>query len=392
MLDIESLRVDTPGTDKKIHFNNAGASLPPQPVLNTVLSYLRDEAVIGGYELAAARHEQVLDVYKSIGNLVGADPLHISRAENATRAWDMAFYSIDFKRGDRILTTTTEYCANYVAYLHMKKIKGVTISLIDDDKDGQLDLGSLEKLMQTDLGSNKTVVSINHIPTNSGLVNPAEEVGKITKENGALYLLDACQSLGQMPVDVTKTQCDFLSATGRKFLRGPRGTGFLYVNPEIIQDLHPPVIDAWAASYDNETYSPYPDRRRFETFEFNYANFLGLGKAVDYAANLDVGVTWKRISQLADYLRNELEKIDGVKVRDLGKQKCGIVTFDYDNHDNFELRDKLIANDMNVSVTTEMNAYVDMSKRGIKSLVRASVHYYNTKEEVDRFCEFLKNI
>ena len=388
MIDIERVREDTPGVRDRIHLNNAGASLPPEIVLNTTVEYLQQEARVGGYELGAKRSEDVQNVYKSVAQLIGADADQISRAENATRAWDMAFYSVDFQKGDRLLTTYTEYCSNYVAYLHLKQTKGLEIIVVDDDSSGQIDLGVLE----SELRNGARMVSINHIPTNSGLVNPAEDVGKLTSEYGALYLLDACQSVGQKPLDVSKLHCDFLSATGRKFLRAPRGTGFLYVNPENLEDLHPPIVDAWAASYSDTGYELHKNRSRFESFEFNYANFLGLGAACDYALDLGIDSIWDRVQALSSYLRGELSKLQDVKVQDLGELKSGIVTFSVRSKDHIQLRNSLIERGINVSVTMKANSYLDMNRRGLDSLVRASIHYYNTREEVDHFIEVLSSL
>ncbi len=388
MIDIEKVRQDTPGCLERVHFNNAGASLPPRPVLETVLNYLREESRVGGYELATARAKDIEGVYQSIGTLIKAKTDEISRAENATRAWEMAFYSVNFNRGDRVLTTYTEYCSNYVSYLHLSKSKGIELYVVEDDESGTMDLGALEK----ELKRGARMVSINHIPTNSGLVNPAEEIGKLAEEYGALYLLDACQSVGQKPLDVKRLKCDFLSATGRKFLRGPRGTGFLFVKEEKLEELHPPIIDAFAASFTADNYEPHSDRRRFETFEFNPGLFLGMGKAAEYATGIGVNKIWDRIQTLAGCLREELDKTDGIVVRDLGREKGGIVTFEVNGQDHSKIQKDLISRGYNVSITQEFNAYLDMTRRGLKSLIRASVHYYNTEDEVQRFCEELRTL
>ena len=386
MIDVQKVREQTPGCEERIHLNNAGSSLPPTPVVDTVVSYLREEARVGGYELAALRKEDMERTYETLAKLIGADQQTISRAENATRAWDMAFYSVDVQRGDTILTTYTEYCANYVAYLQMRKRRGIRIEVIDDDDYGQLDLGDLERRLKR----GAKMVTINHIPTNSGLVNPAEEVGKLSEKYGAMYLLDACQSVGQQPIDVERLRCDFLSTTGRKFLRAPRGTGFLYVRPEVLEDLEPPFLDAWAASYTEDDYTPHLDRRRFETFEFSHANFLGLGAAAEYAMDIGLNNIWSRVQDLSRNLRDRLSEIHGIEVRDLGETKCGIVTFEVNGEGHTQLRDKLLAHGVNVSVTSQFNALLDMKRRGFVSLMRASIHYYNTTEEIDRFIDILR--
>jgi cysteine desulfurase / selenocysteine lyase len=376
-IDVEAVREDTPGSRDRIHFNNAGASLMPRPVVETVIQHLELEARIGGYEAADEEQERIAAVYGFCARLVNCQAEEIALLENATRAWDAVFYSIPFAAGDIIVTGRAKYCSNYMAYLQVAGAAGAEIVVIGDDEQGQIDLDEL----RARLDKRVKLIALTHVPTSGGLVNPAPEVGRIARDAGILFLLDATQSVGQMPVNVAEIGCDFLATTGRKFLRGPRGTGFLYVDRRRIADLHPAVVEVGAAAWtERDAYSLKKDARRFETWEVSYALQLGLGRAVDYALELGVATIWERVRSLGGVLRRRLGEIDGVSVHDLGATKCGIVTFTLDRLDSEQLSARLRTNAINVDVSKPEDTRLDFEARELEPMIRASVHYFNTEE------------
>ena len=387
--DLQHTRQDTPGCAHVLHFNNAGSSLMPQPVLDATVAHLQLEARIGGYEAAAQATNSLEHVYDAVATLISCSRDEVAIVENATRAWDMAFYSIPLKAGDRILTASTEYASNYIAYLQRAQKTGATIEVIPTDEHGQVSLDALKNM----LDDRVKLIAITHVPTNSGIVQPIAAIGKIAREAGILYLVDACQSVGQMPIDVEQIGCDMLSATGRKYLRGPRGTGFLYVRRAILEQLEPPFLDLHAAEWVSpDRYEIRPDARRFENWETNYAGKIGLGVAVDYANHLGLDTIWRRVKTLAYQLRSQLTTLPDVIVRDRGITQCGIVTFTLEEHDPEEIKRELTTSSINVSVAMRNGALLDMDTKKLTSVVRASVHYYNSEEEIERFCREIENI
>ncbi len=386
--DLQRARTDTPACESVIHFNNAGAALMPQPVFNALIEHLELEARIGGYEAYTDKLEAIEHTYDAVAALLNCHADEVAIIENATRAWDMAFYAIPFKAGERILTSVAEYASNYIAYLQVAQKTGAVVEVIPNDEYGQTSVEALQQMMDERV----KLIAITHVPTNGGLVNPAAEIGKVARQAKVFYLLDACQSAGQIPLDVEELGCTMLSATGRKYLRGPRGTGFLYVRRDLIQQLEPPLLDLHAAEWTApDAFKIREDARRFENWECNFAGKIGLGVAIDYALAFGIPEISQRVRMLAETLRTQLSDIPKVQVTDLGKDRSGIVTFTIEGKDPKALREELrMHHQINVWSSPREYTLLDMQARHLPSVVRASVHYYNTEEEIRRFCEVLK--
>ncbi len=353
----------------------------PRPVHEATLRHLDKELMGGGYEAFLDSEEDVDLTYRAAAELIGAGPTEVGIVDSATTAWDRIIYSLPHRDGDRLLTTTSEYGSNWAAYLHLKQRFGVDIVVVPDTEDGDIDVDSLASLIDT----RTTLITLNHVPTNGSVVNPAAAVGRVARDAGVPFLLDACQSVGQLPIDVEQIGCDFLTTTSRKFIRGPRGIGLVYVRAASLDKLDPVVVDNHSTFVTDTTITLRDDARRFETWEKSWANVLGFGAACRYALDTGVDAIWERIRHLGDLVRTGLVEIPGVTSFDRGAIKSGMATFAVDGRGAIEVFELLSENSINVSYSTINSAPYDMRMRGIEALVRASVHAYNTEEEIDEF-------
>lgn len=384
--EIQAFRAATKGTAERIHFNNAGASLPPDVVVNAMVDFLREEAVYGGYETEARYRTQLDHTHTLIAQLIHAHPDEIALVENASAAWDIAFNGLDFKEGDEVITSEMEYASNVLGLLNAQKLYGITLKVIPNDAEGNFPVSALEAAI-TD---RTKLIAVTHVPSTAGNVLPAAAIGEVARKHHIVYLLDACQSVGQMPADVQAIGCDMMAVTGRKYLRGPRGSGFLYVRREMLDKLKLFCFDGrTVSSMDQQGFVVRKDARRFEWHEKNPAVVLGLQKAVEYALNTGVERIWQRVQHLALLLRQHLRKLESVTVHDQGDELCGIVTFSIAGMPAAEIKTKLAAKNINVNIGFAKSTLYYMNRKGLDGIVRASVHYYNTEEEIGKLCREL---
>ncbi len=390
-LDVDRLRAETLGTRTVNHLNNAGASLMPDPVRETVLEHLDLEARIGGYEAEAERHAEVRGVYDSVGTLIGADPQNVAITDNATGAFIQALSAIPFAPGDVIVTTRNDYVSNQIMFLSLVSRFGIEVVRAPDEPSGGVNVRALEKLLHR---RRPKLVSVTQIPMASGLVQPVAEIGAICRQREILYLVDACQSVGQMSVDVEDIGCDFLTATSRKFLRGPRGVGFLYVSDRALDlGLEPLFPDLRGADWiEGDLYQPAPGARRFENFEAPVAMVLGMGRAAQYAQDLGLERIRERAWALAESLRERLAELDGVRVQDKGEKLCAIVTLSTEGQHPLDLLRALRKEGINTSRAGRDSAIFDFEEKGVDQVLRVSPHYYNTEEEIVAFVDALSRL
>jgi len=358
--------------------------------VDAVKAHLDLEARIGGYAAADRAAAQLEEVYTSTAAMVGCDPGELAFAESATRAWWAAFESIPLRPGDRVLTTHSEYISNMFGLLRARDLRGIEIEVVPDDASGQVSVDALTEM----LDERVKLVCLTHVPTSGGLIQPARRVGEVLRDSGAIFLLDACQSAGQMELDVTDLGCDMATWTGRKYLRGPRGTGMLYVRSTLLDELLPPLtMDGVGARWTGPMeYHPIHSARRYETFETGYAAKIGLGVATRRAVELGLDVIEHTIRPLAEGLRSSLGGIDGVEVRDLGVDRSGIVTFTVEGHRVDDIVPWLRHHGVNTTASRAPSSRLDLGMRDIPAVVRASVHYYNDDSDLDRLLELVADL
>ncbi|HEX3767033.1 MAG TPA: aminotransferase class V-fold PLP-dependent enzyme, partial [Puia sp.] len=320
---------------------------------------------------------------------IHAENDEVAIVENASMAWGLAFNGIEFQKGEVIITSEMEYVTNLLGFINAEQTQGIQVKVIPNDEEGNFSLQALEEAITPET----RLIAITHIASTAGTVLPVAEIGKIARKHNILYLVDACQTVGQIPINVKEIGCDILSATGRKYLRAPRGTGFLYVRKEVQDTLKILFMDGHTAQLINEnSFEIRKDARRFELFEKNRALTMGLGRAIEYALEIGVGRIWQRIQFLAGVMRRQMSEIDGITVHDNGYQKSGIVTFTVDGVGSSHVRAALSEKKIHVSVGLAKSTLIYMNRKSLTTVVRASIHYYNTEEEINRICEALESI
>lgn len=388
---IEQLRLETPGIKNRIHFNNAGSALTPQPVITAFQQHFQLEIEIGGYEAEAAAHAEIEGFYNAMAQFLNCQPRNIAYTASATDSYNRALSAITFEKGDVILTTRNDYASNQIAFLELQKRFGVQLVRAADVPEGGVDVDSVRDLIQK---HRPKLVAVTHVPTNSGLVQPIAEIGEICKSEDIWYLVDACQSAGQMPLDVQQIHCDFLSATFRKYLRGPRGAGFLYVSDKALNaNLEPLFLDLLSANWTaTDGYEIRADARRFELWERPHALMLGSKVCIEYALNIGLPQIETRVKHLADFCREKLSALPGIKNLDKGKDRCGITTYAVRGWEPQALKIKLQSFNINTSITTRIGAQLDFAEKGVDWALRVSPHYYNTEEEVETLSQTLSDL
>ncbi len=392
MRSTEELRRDTPGADLVAHFNNCGAALPPAPVFEAQIAHLRLECARGGYEAAQASVDK-RTLYATAASLIGCAPEEIAFADSASRAWDVLINALGLRPGDEIITSRMEYGLNLLILRRLALRTGARVKILASRPDGTVDLEHLAVC----LGPRTRLVAIAHAAGHYGAVNPVERIGAMVAGSDAVFMLDATQSVGQLPVNVDEIPCDVMTASGRKWLRGPRGTGFLYVRNGMAERIDPVTVGLVTTDpgFDNlsikEEVALRADARRFEAWERNVAAEIGLAVAIDYLLDLGVQPVHQRIVDLSTHIIERVRPLRGISWLPTDGVRSGVIGFTLPGGGPAvaAVRAYLHERGVNVSSMDHTGAPLDCAGRGIDAVLRISPHYYNTDNEIDRLCELL---
>ena len=343
-----------------------------------MVTYVHREVELGSHEAARVTEPELTMAYEYVARLLGCSADEVAIVDSGTRAWQMALASFSLVPGDRILTTQNEYGSNLLAMLQAAHRWGAHVEFVATENDGSISIEDLRRK----LGRDVRLITLCHVPSNSGIINPADAVGRLARQKSIPFLLDCCQSVGQVQTSVKQLGCDMLCGTGRKWLRGPRGTAFLYVRKEFAETLEPPFANLHSGKWTRTGFTPSRDARMFETWEASYAARLGLSAAVEYALSWGIDNIRARVSALSNLLREALAGQPEVTVYDRGQTLSGIVTFSVDGVSAATLRRRLRARNIRLGVCRAAHARLDDPPRDSLDLLRASPHYFNTEEDI----------
>jgi cysteine desulfurase / selenocysteine lyase len=367
-------------TSNVAYFNHAGASLMSPAVLDTVVTHLQLESRIGGYAAAMQQQPALDQVYARAAQLLNCDTDEVALTDSHSRGWRDVLSCLHFSQGDRILVARSEWGGNYAALAHMAQRSGASVDIIPSTATGEVCLDALAHMIDERV----RLVSLTWLPANGGLIQPAAKVGALTRAAGIPFFLDAAQAVGQMPVDVRALECDVLTTPGRKWLRGPRGTGLLYVRRAFLSALTPPIVDHFTAPFAQGRYTLRQDARRFETSETGIAARLGLGQALEEALTQGLENIQHRVFAKSHAIRQALAHIPNVQLRDIGVAQSGLVSFTFD-HCNAKLAQaRLNAQGVEVALNGLAFTPLDLQARGLTDILRASAHTTTTDADIDR--------
>jgi len=376
-----------------IYFDSGSTSLKPIPVLNAINNYYETlSASVGrglhypsylatkSYDEA---HEKVRKFFNGKGEIIFT--------KNCTEAINIIAYGIEWKTGDKIVTTYLEHNSNLLPWLNLR-LQGIEVEVLKCETDGTIDLKELSKSID-----NRTkLVAVTHASNVLGTIVPVGDITEIAKKKGAMVLIDGAQAAPHLKVDLDTIGCDFYAASGHKML-GPSGTGFLFINTQVLNRLKPMMLGGGSATdveLDKITFTK--GGKIFEAGTPNIAGGIGLGAAVDYLKKIGMEQIKEHELELVAYLMDQLKKIDGITIhgpREL-KKRTGVVSFsikDIPAHRIAILLDEIGGIAIRSGNHCAFLLCRDILKKECGT-ARVSFYIYNTQEEIDKFIDVLEEI
>lgn len=374
-------------SNRLIHFNTAGSGLMPPSVADAMIDCVRREAEGGAYETELYYDKVVQhEVYQRIARLLAAPVEDVALFDSATRAWCSVVCRLDLGPADRVWVTPYEYAGNLISLLRLRDRTGCRIEVVPTTPAGDLDLD----WMAANVSDDVALVSVTHIPSGCGIVNPVAEIGRLLAPYRCFYAVDGCQSVGHVPTSVAEIGCDLLTGAGRKFLRGPRGTGFAYVAPRLRKALVPEFHDLHVAQVvaPDRYEVTDPSARSLELAERTTAAVVGLDVALEH--HLTTGQD--RPQAAFPILRALLADLPDIELILPGTNHSGILSFRHHTLPAERIVAGLAERNINAWQIRGDHTPIFMARHGVDRAVRASVHYYNTGDEAAAFTDALRSI
>ena len=361
---------------KYINLNNAGCSKPYPLVNDEVNNFLEKENKYGGYFAAEKFKKKIDSFYLNLSRLINCESSEISFLTSTTLAWNLFFNSINILKNENIIILDNEYGSNLIFFRN----NNLNIKVVKTSKDGQVCFKDLKKKIN---GKTK-FVCVCHIASQCGDIINIEKIGSFIKKINSeiLFIVDACQSIGHININVKKINCDVLVGSGRKYLRGPRGTGFIYIKKKLQSKLKPLILDL-KNSIVNKNKVKIKEERIFENFEYSPALKLGLNKAVEKINLIEMNKIELNIKRKSLYFRKKLNQFNEIYFFENEKTISGINTLKIKGLSSLKIYKYLLIKKILTSVCNKIVSDIYFKKHNIEDVLRISIHDYNKKIEID---------